>query len=823
MLGQNERAARIRRQLQDPGIRAVRVTGPSGSGKSYVAGLVATGWVEDGGALVVAVGDDEHSGRDLYPLLSGLSRTPGDWLSVALPGVRTAVAAANTAVGLPGVGTTIFDLLTSGFRQRLDRLLKPYTGAEREIILDLRRSARTRGLLVVADNAHWWDADSLRLLCDLLSESLGEALPELRSVVALVVDTADQQRVAAPEALAALFRTRVGYVERVSRCTLDEFAAVLQAFGMDAKLPEEVLRSLYLATNGHLKLAEQVAAYAGDGAGIDEAARPIDERYVSALLAARFASLGSFSPDVSDLLVRAAILGLSFTERELVCITGEKRSELRELLTQAERIGFITREGQSVGFSHDVIRAAILADQNASTLAGLYGKLAECLAILRPADYASRAQALANADDADGERDMVALSSVARLRRGSPSSRVLGRLELASPDDELRSYVEKLADAYTSVGLGDFAGPLPALKTPMPRETSLMAAERNYVAALCLMELQTVARAKEAASILRSWLHGLERETDLRLRYFLLLQQAQVLSQDFDDARETENEIERQLLERQSFDPDAAVALQIQNRRAGAVNVPEIAELRIREAVAFFRRGTNDTARDALELFRALNNLAGIQLRLGKDAEAYSHGLEAEQIALESADVVKRPDVLASNVVLAGLRSGALDVYEAVERQQFIVASPEGSDDKFIHRCNLAGYLLLASRDDEAADELRALGDELHAGEFDESYLRFYWSALWVASAALAGDGDEALRRHRDMDAFVADLRWPCAAHVRRRHHLLDDVMSALPLRSDRSTVDQVLLDSHPGELGPAWAYYARLIPCCELSFWSDS
>jgi hypothetical protein len=245
--------------------------------------------------------------------------------------------------------------------------------------------------------------------------------------------------------------------------------------------------------------------------------------------------------------------------------------------------------------------------------------------------------------------------------------------------------------------------------------------------------------------------------------------------------------------------------------------------VRIQEAVSFFRRGTGNAIRDRLELYRALNNLAAIEIRLGNDATAYATSQEAEQIVVEFPDGLSRLDVLASNEVLAGVRCKALNLETAIEQQRMLIESPEGGTDKFIQRCNLVAYLLLSSQDQSAADELASLGDELRAQEFVETYLHFYWKALSVASAVLAGNVSVALDRHSEMDQLVQALNWPCAAYVRRRQELLGQFLLPSLFETDRELADAVLLTARPAEIGPAWSYYSRLIPCCELSFWSDS
>lgn len=823
LLGQDELVARLVDRLEDPEVLGVRLTGPAGSGKSYVARSVATNWRENGGICVVAVGDDDHSWRDLYPLLSGLSQAPADWSGLATTGSRAAVRAADAALLGSGAGTSIFDLLTAALRQGTERALKPYSNLEKDVILDLKRLARSRRLLLVADNAHWWDPVSLSLVNAILSDPLRSSISQLESVVVLLVDTADEQKPVSVEQFEALASKRMAATLHTERCSPDQFQAVLEGFGISTTLPEEVCRELFTVTHGHLKLAEQIVAYAEEH-DVDTLLTTDGSDYLSKLVAARFESLGSSGTAVTDLLMRAAVLGLSFTEGDLICISGEDQEELRDLVERAEQIGFLESTPKSINFSHDVIRAALLRDRGPSELRSLYEKLSGCLTILRPGDYEARAHALLEARDHRRARDVAVHAGVAQIRRGVPASRVQARHSAQFPGDpELISFLGLIGAGYAAVDNGNFAEPLPGLLTPEPTDSFAMAAEKNYLAALCLMELETPDSVKEAREILDSWIGSLDEEVELRLRFLALLQQAQIHSEMFDDARSTERRIGRELLRRIAYDADAAVMLQIQNRRAAAVNVPQIAADRIEEAVEFFRSGTEDGARDHLELFRSLTNLCGIQIKLGKDAAAYQSAQEAEEIALASPDVTHRLDVLASNAVLCGLRSGELSTRESIERQRVIVHSPQGCGDNFLQRCNLVAYLLLDGQTGEAETELEALGEELRSSERQESFLLYHWIALALAIPALRGESEEARRWHRAMGELVAELRWPAVPYVRRRQELLDQIFEAPWPDWAPEQFDTALLDRHPSEVGPAWTYYARLIPTCELSFWSDS
>jgi hypothetical protein len=824
VLGQDTVARTLSELLSETDVSLARLTGPAGSGKSYIARLVAAEWREAGDRCVVGVGDSEHGWRALYPLLSGLSRAHRDWIGLASTGARSAIRVADAAAGTGGTGTTIFDAVGGAFRHRIERILRPYTALERDVILDLRRIARSHRVLLVADNAHWWDADSLRLVGDTLSSQLREVISQLRSVTVLLVDTAEEQTPAAPDPFAAL-TARCGeeHTVRTVRCPRELFPQVLEAFGIDGTLPEAVISQLFRVTNGHLKLAEQIGAYGAQAAG-QAAAFSIDDAYLSTLIGERLASLGTVNAEVTDLLVRAALFGLSCAEQDLGCVADRRGAELRTLVRRAQDIGFVERVAEQITFSHEVIRSRILNNRPAAEMEALYGKLAGCLATLRPGDYDARAHALLQAGEPAQAREMIALAAIAQLRQGTDAQEVIQRVsDLAPEDPDLLAYVQAMAAGHAAVATGDFGAALPRLRTPRPGETTAMAAERHYLAAMCTLESQTQAQAEAAADALGSWAAAVPHEIELTLRMLLLAQQARVLAENFDAARATETLIEQRLSERARYDVEAAVMIQVQNRRSGALMVPEIAEDRIQAAVAFFRKGTSQALRDQLELYRSLTNLAAIQIRLGRDADAFAHAQEAERLAIEALDVAPRLDVLASNLVLAGYRGGAVSLPDTIDHQILVARSSEASGDSFLQRCNLAAYLLLAERDAEAASELAALTDQLTQEEIDETYLVYYCSALSTALAVARGDAEEALALHRRMDGFIEALRWPCASYIRRRQRLLGDALAGLQPGRDRRDLDRMLIDGRPVQIGQAWSYYGRVIPCVELSFWSDS
>jgi hypothetical protein len=805
--------------LSEPTTKLARLTGDVGSGKTFVALSVGSTWREAGGRCVISIGDEALAYRDLHPFLSGLIGIPAGWRSLAAKGSRSVLRVADT-LGPAAVASPIFDLLTSQFKQKLDRALRAFSPTERDVLLDLRQMGRRERLLLIADNAHWWDSPSLRLLREVMSDKLAEGIPQLRSLTVLMVDSANEQGPLAPEPFNRLATDCAPLTWVLDRCTRDQFPLVLKDVGLGQDLPTEIVDALFVATGGHLKLAEQIAAFSRRQ-GLRDILNAPQNRLLSTLLLDRIGSFGGDTATVSEVLSRASVLGLRFDERQLRCIADDLECDIDAILGEAERVHLLDREGSSIAFSHDIVRRTVQAQLSSAQTTDNLRRFEKCLLALRPGDYLARAEALLQAGDNERGRELFALACVGFIRRRESTDRVLASIQRRFPnDDELQRFVAKIARGYESIFSGRFREAIVELEVPGQGETPLLAAERNYAASLAFLELETTEGVEEAVRLLSFW-RPREGEPELAIRFLLLLQQAQVLSAQFEEARRTENEVERRLVARARFDAGAATLLQIQNRRAGAIMGPEVAVLRIAESVRYFREGLGGEPLDRNELVRSLNNLAAEKLRLGDAQGAWEAACEAEQLVGAINDRVPRLDVLGSNLAMAGIRSMAISSSKGIAWQRAAIASPEGGTDKFIHRCNLAGYLLLERQDVEANELIDELSEELAERSVAETYLHFYLGALDVARLAFSDQVSSALQRHNKMQELVYGLNWPNAAYVRRRHDLLPSVLTRLS--PDRNVADCQLAVERPSEIGPAWSYYSRVVVVSELSYWLDS
>lgn len=816
VIGSEKLVDRIENALIDATV--VRITGDPGSGKSTVASHVGIRWQDAGGSAVIATGDHKQADRAYFPFLAGLAELNRDWLKLLGQGSRSALKVLDVVQGTGGIASGLFDLLGSARRQKIERATRTLNATEREIFGDLRRMAKGKPLLLIIDNAHWWDQHSISLLEQLLSPLMVGAVPELAAMKVLLVDT---ERAQAPSDESAFSKLTALSEDSLSmeNCAPERYGELLEAFGVTHDMPNGLVGEIHTITGGHLKLTEQVAAYLTERGAVQSVD---DLPNLEELIADRIRTLGQRAQTIEHCLSMASVMGLSFDLRELACAVDSSPSATRKLLVDAEELSLVRTNASVSAFAHDVLRSFFLEQQSDDAIRESKQQIEQCVSKLRPSDYELRAKLLIEAGRKNAARDLFALRNAQRLRLGvSLTSVIADTLEVFVDDEDFLEWTQRMAEGYDAIANGRHHEGFKTLSVPTHHETLLMGAERNYAAAICAMELQTADGFETTLRLLATWCEQVTHEPDLRLRMQLILQQANVLYGRYEEARLIETTLEAELLTRTGYDEGAQWLLQVQNRRAGSVHSPEIAEVRIERSAAYFAKQTENSAA-LVESYRSLTNLSGSRIQLGKYSLAHEAAQAAERLVVETEGVAfPRKDVLGNNLILAAYRTGEYSLTEATECQLAVVQSEDGRGDNFLQRCNLAAYLALSGEFDKASDGLDELNREVLNTKIEEGFLLYYLRSLEVGVALLGGHRIQAERMIKPLGELVDGLQWTTAAYVRRRQDVLEKMIAEAS--NDDVWTDQSLLSKYPKEIGPCWDHVARLMPCVELDFWSDS
>jgi DNA-binding CsgD family transcriptional regulator len=423
-------------------------------------------------------------------------------------------------------------------------------------------------LLIEADDAHWADAASLRVLAYLAARI--EGLP-----VALIVAVRPSEPDTDVPLLSALRAVPAAALVTPAPLTPEGVGAVLkERYGTPPA--EEFSRACHHATGGNpFLVSELVATLIDDGVRpTEDAAGAVHGLGPETVARAVLLRLSRLPEPCSQLANACAVLGAEAERRQAAATAGlddDVASEAADALAGAD----ILAPGRSLRFAHPVVREAIYGELAAGERERLHARAAS---VLRAGD----ADAAAIAPHLLAVEPGRAGEAVAILRDAAQAA-----MERGAPEAAARYLVRALAEP------------------PDPAEVSTVLYELGSSELLS----DDVAAAIEHLS--RSV--ELTSEPELRAERVLRLARAMFSTGDVEGAFEV---LERELAELEEADSEAVVRLRVEHGSVGLVHPPTAPR-----AVARLEDASEITGDSPSELLQ-LCNLAAWRWLYGTAAEA---------------------------------------------------------------------------------------------------------------------------------------------------------------------------------------------------------
>jgi tetratricopeptide (TPR) repeat protein len=818
-LGYDEVASDLVRNLSDP-TKVTLLEGPPGVGKSWLAREVGALWETHGGRAVVVEGDGAWSSLPLYPFGYAMIGLPGSWRSVASSAVGVSKAA-ESFLGTGGLITTAAQGMVSFRRNRKRR--KVFLGdREHEILRDLQRLGKRRPILLIADNLHWWDSESLRLLHSLRQTNLRQAFPFLEGLRLLAVETPEPyQTVASPDAHRTLLEGSAVHHVRLGRIQRRGFDLVLAALGAPDLAPN-IVDTIYSLSGGHLSLASRTARLlqTGDATAIVQSVDSTE--FLRGLVTDRVLQLGDLGSKAHLLLQVAALIGLAFRREELACALGLDEHELSRLLRSCRDEQVIELRDGTGRFSHDIIRQVFL-DMGDSERVDIHQTLAECLRRVRPGDYEVRGLNELRGEQPIRAGMLAVLASIQRERTGRSLSSLAPELHdavLSSGLDEvLRVYIDaiRLVRQYKHKDCLALIDQLP-LDLPKP-----LMAEADYIRALCLMATRSETDREQARLLLEAWNDFESEEPEIGVRLSRLLLYGLTHLVEKAAARTLEGKIQRGLIDRVEFDQTAKDELYTLYRCAGSLYPPDIAVVRCREAAEHFSPGSDsEVVRRPSEYYRCLVNLGANQISnvQYQDAVATFERLDG-LVNQYPASIFPRRDYPLMNRILAQYRCGELSAKEAAARQSAVVRFDDVRRDPFYAYNALAAYSALAGDASAATGIYRFLDIELSKRSEPEPSMIYLIGTNHCAARFLEGEDFDSIGLWKSFVDVLQAIPYTTRPFLLRRHQLLGTLFES-GRTLDAIAFDEYLPRTFPNEIGPQWDNYGRGFRLPEVEFWRD-
>ncbi len=360
----------VRQAARGKGAVAV-ISGDHGVGKTRLAREAAAAGTRAGLLVLWARGYDDQGAPAYWPWAELISRYieasgaeqarrlmgPGaSAIGGLIPGLEDFGPAARGVAG---------ELPSSEARYRLFRAVAYF----------LRRASGERPLMVVLDDLHYCDSDSLRLL-EVVAEDLGET-PLL--VVATCVGRVARHSPQAASALAALAKLPWHHELRIENLGGEAVRQLLEP-DLGRTRASSLAGEVHRLTEGNPLFVVEVARHLRDsGAGSGWATQAAGS--VVLLVSRRLARL---SPEARELLQTAAVLGREFELSALARALKRDSAQAARLLAGAIDQGFIDRaDGQRYRFTHELVQRGIAADLDPGETIRTHRIVAEALEALR--------------------------------------------------------------------------------------------------------------------------------------------------------------------------------------------------------------------------------------------------------------------------------------------------------------------------------------------------------------------------------------------------------------------------------------------------------
>jgi hypothetical protein len=823
---QHDAAERLRSLLatvRKPGL--CLLTGPSGSGKSWLAAAVSESFHAGGPEplpLLVVQGQHTLQGTPLacwrlalYGRRSRFAR-PGAYQEIAQETMR---AASKVTLGLSEVVN-----IALGARKQFRNAPATLNDEQFGILHELAVLAHNQtAFVLIADNLQWWDEQSIVLLRALFLPAFVDNFPFLLRSQVIGVLRKEAERSSVVERLIHDLRPPTVTLEMPDLAASE---AALRQFGVVDAGPQ-IAVAIHAATGGHLQLLREVARYLHSSSGSPRAgvagvwSSECRRDFLRDSIRERLASsdMGAALPASFQLLEAAATIGIAFTEAALRCMTRDDTVQYERALSVLTSLGILERNGSLIRFAHEILQEATASD-SPGRRSELHERFADCLRLLNPTDYDARSFHLDCAGRTEDAQVMAILAALSQLRNGVGGSTA----DHQAPLGTSVSAASKLLDEATRRWFANEYPQVIELLTSFPTDVpELLSAERAYLVADSLLKSIEAGDRAAVIDLLEDWRGKVVDEFEIWFRLSATLMVARSHVGALDAARAIEREIIGKVDKRRQYDPAAVVYAHTLYRKSDALHEVEVVARRQQEAVRFFRGDVSIQApRHPSEYARAAANLIGSLLVLGEYASASE--LADDLIAwlsTASGGLLPRATVALNNLLLVRLLSGTATPAEVVPAFEDLLAAAARAEDRLLIASNLSvararsGDLRGALGILEQCD--RSLGLLYRPDPYYVYFVRSNLTAIRFHGGALP----DPLSAWSQLEPQLVELHQPLRPFLCRRHELLATAFSDIS-PGDITGWDDYLQTRHPRQLGRPWTFYGRGFLLTDIQHWSD-
>lgn len=817
ILGHDVLAEENLRKLISGQTQCLHLSGATGTGKTNIAFSLAEGWRSLGG-VVLASRPNKHSQTSPLVSLSKLNPYKGASEHIEF-GAREGLKIAEKLLGTTGVIAKVFEQYEKG---SIDGYIESSNfqllDSEADIIYSIRKTVKNSPFLILIDDAHYTDDQSLSLLKKIRKNYKSiKGLEFFENARYLFISTIKEN----DNNITAKSLTREADQNVIIEyCSETEMPKLLEAMGVRNQLSVKNYHQLYKLTSGHLRLLKEVSDYLTSLKGnISQIVASEDnEKLAQIIIKSQFLDESpSVEYDISVILTCAASIGKAISRNELNCLAESLVEDVRLGLKKAESKKLIIKTDQYFEFPHSCIQNYFKSSSLLDTK-DLHIKFSDCIKYLSPGDYGARAAHLKLGGETSLAEDMWVLEWL-KLMRSDPSS-CISKYPIDTLSPEKRSIFINLAKSIVFYHQGDFPNMRSVLEETDIDASSLLNSEREYLLSLSLALIKLAHTRSKSLEIVKSINVDLKDEFDLASRVRLL--EIYLLSHQGkrDEAIELEEDLLQNIKEIYSKTPFGMYLKNVISRRCEQLYPPEVSISKLKEANIFWLGSEGSLLpRYPQEYYRTTSNLVASLIYVDRSEEAEKIGSDLINSNFFKEGIIQRPEYIINNNNLACFLNGSKSPKECFNEQVEITESRRSQYDNLISLSNLSVYAAYDDNLDFSYDTLIKCWSKVNEIQGFEIFFRY-----------LIGSNLFALSRFMGRSSVISiDQLQTIINEIDPNQNEFESQRFQSLINFSNNNKDPISIKDWDTEatsssylLGPSWNFFGRRLLLSGIHSWVD-
>lgn len=795
-------------------VKIITLVGKSGIGKSYVIEKLIKKIENQYTCPICYIkGDQFCQNREYYCIKQALSQ-----LTMAYEKTKDAKnIIADCLQDIPYVGTVSNKIISDKLnKEELEQKKKNYflNDEELDIIYRLNYLFDKRSSLIICDNLQYFDSKSLELIYLLVtSKQYWNDFFDKCQIIFVYTDM-DSKKYSLIE---KIYSASSNVSINMSSICYEDMSEILQCFGCNIELEEEIKKVLYKLSDGHLEVIKHIVSQISHTAYSSNISENFNssEEFLEELINDKLKELGASGSQISELLEYASLIGKSFSHAELSRIVELNGQEFHDAIQRSNEMEFIATQNKYSNFSHDIIQL-LFRKRAYNHQICYYERMRKCIKELYPSEYERRIEIEKNLGDFLKASILIALLCAKRNYILSFEDDSYIQILSFYPDIyEFLQDMHKAHEKYIERKYKEAINILNSIDDFLPIE---LLAERDLLKSITLTKILCESLRQEAIQCIEGYtLEELNNEGDLYLRVQLSLISSYAHISEIKKAKECEKAISKYLQPRLGYDENARYIISILRRKSNIMHECIYAEKNIKKSVQYFSPLTGQSfPLNPVQYLMSLGNYSGILIECGRFTESFAEITKAQKLVHDNQQIFfPRTQIIDNNYLLCTYLMNNSKKEEVLNSYKQLVNLSENADNIFI-TSNYCALLSVNGYINDAYDILEQLYEKNQNNS--ETFYELCIANNLLVLKLFKKQFDDAQKLLDNIIKYIDNI--VDESYYRKKYELFQQVIyDEFDISFEK--IDTFLFDycEHYQE---AWVYWGRSFDYTALYYWSD-